>query len=134
MKKTAVEAIIDISEAFIVIAMIIAGVFGVYKLLNMSWQSKEQVVSGIVYDASFDEWPGNDTTFKVRASVEMAVTEQTSQTFCLPPDSEYIDIIRKAAEDKSVKVVVRVKKTKPHQRKSFWNCDDNTEVKIKEDK
>lgn len=134
MTKHAIEAVVDKIVAFIVIVMIIGGIFGVYKLLNMSWQAKEQVVSGIVYDASFDEWPGNNTTFKVRASVEMAVTEQTSETFCLPPDSQYIDIIRKAAEDKSVKVVVRVKKTKPHQRKSFWSCDDNTEVEIKEGK
>lgn len=119
-----------IIEAIVAIVIIIGVVFGIYNLDIISWQGSEQVVSGIVYDARFDEVLGGNTRFKVRASAEMAVTEETSPTYCLPPDSEYIDIVRKAAEDKSIKVVVRVHKRQPHRRKTFWGCDDNTEVEI----
>lgn len=111
---------------------VIGGAILAFKTINalfrISWQASEEVVSGIVYDAHFNDWPGNNTTFKVRASAEMAVTEDTSATFCLPEGSEYESIVREAAENKDVKVIVKVNKTPLHLREKVFKCDDNIEV------
>lgn len=111
----------------VIILIILVG----YLLAHLSWQMSEDVVSGIIYDASFDEWPTGNTCFSVRAAAEMAVTEKTSPRYCLPEGSQYTDIVRQAAADKDIKVVVTVKKTLPHLRKRVLAADDNIEVKIK---
>lgn len=103
-----------------------------WALFHFSWQASEEVVSGIVYDAHFDDWPAHNTTFKIRAAAEMAVTEETSPTYCLPKGSQYESIVREAAEDKSVKVIVKVKPMPPHFREGVFRCEDNIEV-IKKD-
>jgi hypothetical protein len=62
----------------------------------------------------------------------MAVTEETSPTYCLPKGSPYESIVREAAEDKSIKVIVKVKPMPPHFREGVFKCEDNIEV-IKKD-
>ena len=105
-----------------------AVIWGIWALCHLSWQADEEVVSGIVYDAHFDDWPAHNTTFKIRAAAEMAVTEGTSTTYCLPNGSQYESIVREAAEDKDIKVVVRVKQMPPHFREGVFKCEGNIEV------
>ena len=105
-----------------------AVILGIWALSHLSWKSSEDVVSGIVYDAHFDDWPAHNTTFKIRAAAEMAVTDDTSPTYCLPSGSQYESAIREAAEDKSIKVVVKVKQMPPHFRESIFKCEDNIEI------
>ena len=55
-------------------------------------------------------------------------TEDTSATFCLPEGSEYESIVREAAENKDIKVVVKVNKMPLHLREKVFKCTDNIEV------
>lgn len=110
------------------IAIIGFVIWGVWALFHLSWQSSEEVVSGIIYDAHFNDWPAENTTFKVRAAAEMAVTEDTSPKYCLPKGSQYESIVREAAEDKSIKVIVKVKPMPPHFKEGVFKCEDNVEV------
>lgn len=110
-----------------------ATILGLWALPHLSWKMSEEVVSGIVYNARFDDWPGHNTTFKIRASAEMAVTEETSPTYCLPKGSQYESIVREAAEDKDIKVVVKVKQMPLHFREGVFKCEDNVEVTKKEE-
>lgn len=116
------------------IAIAGAVIWSIWALAHLSWQSSEEVVSGIVYDARFNDWPANNTTFKIRAAAEMAVTEGTSPTYCLPSGSQYESVVREAAENKDIKVIVRVKQMPPHFREGVFKCEDNVEVTKKEEK
>lgn len=118
----------------VLIAIVGAIIWGVWALFHFSWQASEEVVSGIVYDARFDDWPAHNTTFKIRAAAEMAVTEETSPTYCLPSGSQYESIVREAAENKDIKVIVKVKQMPPHFREGVFKCEDNVEVTKKEEK
>lgn len=125
MKNRNGNIVIIIVASIAIIGFII---WGVWALFHLSWQSSEEVVSGIVYDAHFNDWPAENTTFKVRAAAEMAVTEDTSPTYCLPKGSQYESIVREAAEDKSIKVIVKVKPMPPHFKEGVFKCEDNVEV------
>lgn len=114
--------------ALIFVAIAGAVIWGFWALFHLSWQASEEVVSGIVYDAHFNDWPAHNTTFKIRAAAEMAVTEGTSPTYCLPSGSQYESIVREAAENKDIKVIVKVKQMPPHFREGVFKCEDNVEV------
>lgn len=116
------------------IAIVGAIIWAVWAMFHFSWQASEEVVSGIVYDAHFDDWPAHNTTFKIRAAAEMAVTEETSPTYCLPSGSQYESVVREAAENKDIKVIVKVKQMPPHFREGVFKCEDNVEVTKKEQK
>ena len=116
------------------IAIIGAIIWVVWAVFHFSMQLSEEVVSGIVYDAHFDDWPAHNTTFKIRAAAEMAVTEETSPTYCLPSGSQYESVVREAAENKDIKVIVKVKQMPPHFREGVFKCEDNVEVTKKEQK
>lgn len=127
--KSKNEALFSIAiTGMILLAIAGAVIWGVWALFHLDWKTSEDVVSGIVYNARFDDWPGHNTTFKIRAAAEMAVTEGTSPTYCLPRGSQYESIIREAAEDKDIKVVVKVKQMPLHFRESAFRCEDNVEV------
>ncbi len=133
--KNKIEAVLPaVATVLIVIAVAGAVIWGVWALSHLSWQASEEVVSGIVYDAHFDDWPAHNTTFKIRAAAEMAVTEDTSPTYCLPSGSQYEGVVREAAENKDIKVIVRVKQMPPHFREGVFKCEDNVEVIKKEEK
>lgn len=132
MKDKLSEFIAGIVSIFFIAVPIALIIQGIWFVAHLRVQLSENVVSGIVYNASFDKWPNNKTCFSVRAAAEMAVTEDTSPRYCLPAGSQYTDIVRKAAEDKNVKVVVKAKKSSPHLVKGCLDPDDNIEVTIKE--
>ena len=94
---------------------------------SIRWQWTNDVVSGIVYDTQNDGLISGNTTFKVRASENMAVTEDTSPTYCLPPNSQYIALVNEAAADKTVKVVVKTNKT-GFSVMTPWACQPNVTV------
>ena len=129
MKNKKGSVLLEIAGYIVIIGAII---FGVWALFHLSWKASEEVVSGIVYDAHFDDWPTGNTTFKVRAAAEMAVTEDTSPTYCLPKGSQYESVVREAAENKDIKVIVKIKQMPPHLKEGILKCEDNIEV-IKKD-
>lgn len=132
--KLAHKPTMEVSGSILLLLVIIIAVAGVvWASLYFSMQLSEEVVSGIVYDAHFDTWPGHNTRFKVRAAAEMAVTKDTSPTYCLPSGSQYESVVREAAEDKDIKVVVKVKQMPPHFREGVFKCDNNVEVTKKEE-
>lgn len=125
MKTKNGNILITIVASIAIIGFII---WGVWALAHFSWKTGEDVVSGIIYNAQFNDWPAENTTFQVRAAAEMAVTEDTSPTYCLPKGSQYESIVREAAEDKSIKVIVKVKPMPPHFKEGVFKCEDNIEV------
>lgn len=125
MKTKNGNILITIVACIAIIGLI---VWGVWALAHFSMQLSEEVVSGIVYNAQFNDWPAENTTFQVRAAAEMAVTEDTSPTYCLPKGSQYESIVREAAEDKDIKVIVKVKQMPPHFKEGVFKCEDNIEV------
>lgn len=103
----------------VMIGLFITGLF-------IRWQPSNDVVSGIVYNTSKDNFPVGSTTFSVRAAVDTYVTEENQSSFCLPKGSPYIAIVDKAAQDKNVKVVVT--KNKYFAVQAPWVCAPNVTV------
>lgn len=126
------NVLIDVLKAIAVVVLAAAFVFVISITFRIREQDDEEIVSGIVYDAKFDTWPEGNTEFKVRASADMAVTKDTSKTYCLPPNSKYEELVREAAADKNVEVIVKVRKVSPHLKDGIASCDDNVEVTKKE--
>lgn len=96
-------------------------------LFFISFEASNQEVSGIVYNTTFDHAISGNTTFSVRAAVDTYVSQENQSTYCLPPNSPYAAIIKKAADDKTVKVVVTT--TKYFAIQSPWKCYPNVVVK-----
>ncbi|MBP9839977.1 MAG: hypothetical protein KBC44_03325 [Candidatus Pacebacteria bacterium] len=87
----------------------------------------EQNVSGVVYNTTNNGFISGNTNFKIRASVDTYINENNESSYCLPPNSQYKELVNKAASDKNIKVQVTTKKgfwwAKP------WTCIDNIEVR-----
>lgn len=116
-----------ISGWIAVAAAVICGLWLLSLLFRMDCRTNEEVVSGIVYDASFDEIISGNTNFKIRAAAEMPTDEKTSSTYCLPKGSQYEELIREAAGDKNVKVKVTAHKFF-EVKNAIWDCPETIEV------
>ncbi len=92
----------------------------------VGFQFHNERVSGIVYNTKNDDFPGGNTTFSVRAGVDTYVSKDNESSYCLPPNSPYIAVVNKAAEDKNVKVVVE--STKYFAFQPPWVCYPNVKV------
>lgn len=58
--KSKIEAMFSVAgTGLILVAIAGAVIWGVWALLHLSWKMSEEVVGGIVYDATFDDWPGH---------------------------------------------------------------------------
>ncbi len=125
MKTKKGSILLEVAGCIVIVGVII---WGIWALAHFSWKTGEDIVSGIIYNAQFNDWPAENTTFQVRAAAEMAVTEETSPTYCLSKGSPYESIVREAAEDKSIKVIVKVKPMPPHFKEGVFKCEDNIEV------
>lgn len=95
-------------------------------LFSIGAKTSEERVSGIVYNTKNDHALTGNTTFSVRASVDTYVSSSNESSYCLPPHSPYIALVNKAAEDKTVKVVVTAKKYFALQ--APWTCRANVTV------
>lgn len=86
----------------------------------------EQNVSGIVYNTKNNSIISGNTTFSIRASENTYVSEENKSSYCLPPNSQYKELVNKAARDKRIKVVVAT--SKYFKLKAPWTCVDNVKV------
>lgn len=98
----------------------------VFALLFVRFQLSNSVVSGIAYNTSNDSFIGGNTHFSVRAGENTPVTEENESSYCLPPNSPYKDLVNRAAQDKSVKIVVTAEKY--FAIKAPWVCQPNVKV------
>jgi hypothetical protein len=96
-------------------------------LFTISWKGSNEVVSGIAYNTKNDKMLTGNTTFSVRASENTYVSQENQSSYCLPPHSQYKDLVNKAAQDKRIKIVVTAKKYFAFQ--APWTCKDNVTVK-----
>lgn len=99
----------------------------IYLLFSVRLQTSDNVVSGIVYNNQNNSIFGGNTYFRVRASENTVVTKENTSKFCLPPNSPYIKLVKEAAKDKNIKVVVTSSKVFT-MVPSPWHCVDNVKV------
>jgi hypothetical protein len=95
------------------VGLMIGGLFFLILLFSaffVRFQSSQSVVSGIVYNTRTNNAISGNTTFAVRASVDTYVNQSNESDFCLPPHSPYEALVKKAAADKSVKVIITAHK------------------------
>ena len=90
------------------------------------WEWSEDNVSGIVYNTTNNSVVSGNTKFSVRAAVDTYVSEENQSSYCLPPNSQYKDLVNKAAADKNIKVQVTTKKG--FWFKAPWTCVDYVTV------
>lgn len=108
--------------------LFIIGIFTLVIFTRIEWS--EDNVSGIVYNTTNNNAISGNTKFSIRAGENTPVTEENQSSYCLPPNSQYKDLVNKAAGDKQIKVQVVTKKG--FWIKAPWTCIDNvtvTEVK-----
>lgn len=89
-------------------------------------QLANERVSGIVYNTTNDRAISGATKFSIRASESTYTNQSNESTYCLPPNSPYIKLVNKAAEDKRIKV--RVLAHKFIAIKAPWTCAPNITV------
>jgi hypothetical protein len=112
----------------LVVVLLIVGFF--LAVFTVRFKGSNEVVSGIAYNTKNDKLISGNTTFSVRAGENTPVTSENQSSYCLPPNSEYKELVNRAAEDKRIKIVVTAKKYFAIQ--APWTCKDNvtvTEVK-----
>lgn len=119
-------------EALVVtLALVILAPILVIPLTIFSqWDLSEDNVSGIVYSTTNNGFIAGNTNFKVRAGVDTYINEKNESSYCLPRNSQYKELVNKAAADKTVKVQVTTHKG--FWFKAPWTCIGNvtvTEVK-----
>lgn len=114
--------------AGIVIIIVIA--VSLFSIVTMRFALSEQVVSGVVYNTKNNKFISGNTSFSIRASENTYVSEENRSSYCLPPNSQYKDLVNRAAENKDIKVVVTTKKF----FKTWvapWTCVSNVTVEEK---
>ena len=111
--------------------MVVGAVIILFGLAIFSkWEVSEDNVSGIVYNTTNNGFIAGNTSFSFRASEATYTTEENKSSYCLPPNSQYKELVNKAAGNKTIKVQVETKKG--FWIKAPWTCVDNvvvTEVK-----
>jgi len=86
-------------------------IWGIILLIySIKWETSEQNVSGIVYNTKNNQFISGNTAFSVRAGENTLITEENQSSFCLPPNSEYKELVNRAAADKTIKVNVTTQK------------------------
>lgn len=108
-------------------ALLIFVIAVVFSLFFVRFKLSNETVSGVVYNTSYNRFISDATCFSVRASEDTVVSEENRSSYCIPPNSEYQELITKAAQDKRVKVVVVAKKY--FTVKAPWTVYPNVTVK-----
>ncbi len=91
--------------------LLIILVIGLFiSLFFVSFKLSNEIVSGIVYNTTNDRAISGATCFSVRAGENTPVTEENKSSYCLPPNSQYKDLVNRAAADKRIKVTVEAHK------------------------
>jgi hypothetical protein len=108
----------------VLVILLIAGVL--FTVLFVGFKPSNEVVSGIVYNTTNDNFVSGATRFSVRASEDTYVSEENRSTYCLPKNSPYKELVNQAAQDKRIKVVVSANKF--FALKAPWTCMNNVTV------
>ena len=82
----------------------------IFAMFFVRFKLSNETVSGIVYNTTNNRFISNATCFSVRADVDTYVSEENRSSYCLPPNSEHIELVNRAAADKRIKVRVDAKK------------------------
>ena len=122
MKKSQ-DGFIEVLGALFVIGFVFLVFFSIF-FVRFSGRNEE--VSGIVYNTSYNHLISGNATFSVRAGIDTYVSQENQSTYCLPPNSPYLALVRKAAADKNVKVIVTTDKYFSIQ--APWTCHNNVKV------
>ena len=101
------KGFIEVVVALFVVALVIGLIFATF---CVRFKLSNEVVSGIVYNTTNDRAISGATCFGVRASEATYVNEETRSTYCIPGNSEYKELVNKAAGDKNIKVKVEARK------------------------
>lgn len=101
------KGFVEVLGALFILLFIIGIVF---VLFFVRFKLSNETVSGIVYNTTNDRFISGATCFGVRASEATYVNEETKSTYCIPKNSEYKELVNKAAADKRVKVTVTASK------------------------
>lgn len=91
-----------------------------------NWEMSEDNVSGIVYNTTNNSVISGNTNFSIRASEDTFISEENRSSYCLPPNSQYIELVNEAARDKTIKI--QVTSAKGFWFKMPWTCIDNITV------
>lgn len=116
----------DVLLGFLVFIMMAIVPLLIALVLFSHIELSEKNVSGIVYNTSNNGFISGKTKFSVRAAVDTYVSEENQSSYCLPPGSQYIDLVNRAARDKNIKVQVTTRKG--IWRKMPWTCADYVKV------
>jgi len=113
-------------DLILILVGVFFSIFLILALLSVSFKGSNERVSGVVYNTTNDTFIAGNTRFSIRAAENTFVSEENKSSYCLPPNSEYIDLINRAAENKDIKVVVRAEKY--FAIKAPWTCYNNVVV------
>lgn len=116
-----------IAEALAVVMLVVLVVGFVLALCCINIKLSNDVVSGIVYNTKYGKAISGNTSFSIRAGENTPVTAENESRYCLPANSPYTDLIKRAAEDKRIKVVVTAEKY-GFKLAAPWTCIDNVKV------
>lgn len=105
--------------------VILGGLF--FLIGSLHFETRDQNVSGVVYNVGNDNFLSGNTTFSVRAAENTYVSEENRSSFCLPAGSKYIGLVNEAAENKDIKVSVKTTKYLTGW-KLPWYCEPNVTV------
>lgn len=109
---------------FLTVTILVLGLL--FSLFFVRFQLSNETVSGIVYNTTNNRFISNATCFSVRASEDTYVSEENKSSYCIPPNSEYKELVNKAAQDKRIKVVVSANKF--FVVKAPWTVQPNVTV------
>lgn len=115
-------------DAEVVVALLVIGFVLLFFItaLFVRFKTNNEVVSGIAYNTTNDALISGNTRFSVRAGENTPVTTENESSYCLPPNSEYKELVNKAAADKRIKITVESKKYFAVQLP--WTCNSNVSV------
>lgn len=122
MKKSQ-DGFIEVLGLAFVLVLIVAFIFSIF---FVRFKLSNEVVSGIVYNTTNDRVISGATCFSVRASEATYVNEETKSSYCIPKNSQYKELVNRAAADKRVKVTVEAHKY--FTVKAPWSVYPNVSV------
>lgn len=113
----------------IVVVLLIAGF--IFALFCVRFKTSQDNVSGIVYNTTNSAFISGNTRFCIRASENTYIYHNSDGStnescYCLPPHSPLIGLVNKAAQDKTIKVIVTANKYFALQ--APWTCRANVVV------
>lgn len=124
MTRTNEKGFVEVLGGLFVFLLILTLLFSVF---FVRFKLSNETTSGIVYNTTHNRFISDATQFSVRANEATVTTDENQSTYCLPPNSQYKELVTRAAQDKRVKVVVEAHKY--FTVKMPWTCYDNVTVK-----